>query len=112
MSQGSTSRNSPATTPARSTSSTRSLVLTATHPEPLGPLAGECRELVQEHPDVVGVPVDHVEQLVAEHGELLRRRTAGLGDAVGAEQHVVHHPVVDGGEELLLVTEKCTTTGR
>ena len=31
-----------------------------------------------------------------------RRRAARLGDAVGAEHDLVHHPVVDGGEELLL----------
>jgi hypothetical protein len=51
---------------------------------------------------VVGVAVDHVEQLVAEHGELGRRRTARLGDAVGAPQHLVHHPVVDRREQPLL----------
>ena len=79
-----------------------SLVLAAPLAELLGPFAGERGELVQEDPDVVGVAVDHVEQLVAEHGQLLRRRAARLGDAVGADHHLVHHPVVDGGEQLLL----------
>ncbi len=26
----------------------------------------------------------------------------GFGDTVGARHHLVHHPVVDGGEQLLL----------
>ena len=65
-------------------------------------VAGQRRELVQEHPHVVRVAVDDVEQLVAEHGQLLRRRPACRGDAVCAQHHLVHHPVVDGGEELLL----------
>ena len=78
-----------------------SLVLASTLAELRGPFAGECRELVQEDPDVIGVAVDHVEQLLAEHGQLLRRGAAGLGDPVGSEHHLVHHPVVDGGQELL-----------
>ena len=78
------------------------LVARAPLAELLGAFAGERRELVQEDPDVIRVAVDHVEQLVAEHGQLRRRRAAGLGDAVGAEHHLVHHPVVDGGEQLLL----------
>ena len=64
--------------------------------------AGKRMELVQEDPDVIGVAMDHVEELVAEHGQLHRRRTAGLGYAPGAGDDLVHHPVVDGGEELLL----------
>ena len=51
---------------------------------------------------MIGVAVDDVEQLVAQHGQLRRRRPARLGDPIGAEHHLVHHPVVDGGEELLL----------
>ena len=51
---------------------------------------------------MIGVAVDDVEQLVAEHRQLLRRRTARLGDAIRAEHHLVHHPIVDGGEELFL----------
>ena len=31
-----------------------------------------------------------------------RRRPARLGDSIGAEHHLVHHPIVDRGEELLL----------
>ena len=46
--------------------------------------------------------MDHVEQLVAEHRELGRRRSACGRDAIGAEHHLVHHPVVDRGEQLLL----------
>ena len=78
------------------------LVLAPAHPELLGPLVGERRELVEEHPHVVGVAVDDVEQLVAEHRQLLGRRPARCGDPVGAEHHLVHHPVVDRGEQLLL----------
>ena len=78
------------------------LVLASPALELLGPLAGERRELVQEDPDVVGVAMDDVQQLVAEHGQLLRRRAARLGDPVGAEHHLVHHPVVDGDEERFL----------
>ena len=51
---------------------------------------------------MIGIAVDDVEQLVAQHRQLRRRRPAGLGDPVGAEHHLVHHPVVDRGEELLL----------
>ena len=78
------------------------LVLAPPLAELLGPLAGERGELVQEHPHVVGVAVDHVEQLLAEHGAAAPRRAAGRGHAVGAGHHLVHHPVVDGGEQLLL----------
>ena len=78
------------------------LVLAATLAELGGTLAGEGRELVEEDPDVIRVAVDHVEQFVTEHGQLLRRGPTGLGDAVGPEHHLVHHPVVDGGEKLLL----------
>ena len=70
--------------------------------ELLGPLAGERRELVQEDPDVIGVAVDDIEQLLAEHGQLPRRRATCLRHAIGAEHHLVHHPVVDGGEQILL----------
>ena len=34
--------------------------------------------------------------------ELFGRRPAGLGNAIGAEHHLVHHPIVDRGEELFL----------
>ena len=78
------------------------LVAAAPLAELLGAVAGECRELVQEDPDVIRVAVDHVEQLLTEHGQLLRRRAARLGHTIGAEHHLVHHPVVDGGEQLLL----------
>ena len=71
VSRGSTSRNSPDSTPASSTASTRRSYSRRRCAELLGPLAGERGELVQEHPDVVGVAVDHVEQLVAEHRQLL-----------------------------------------
>jgi hypothetical protein len=57
---------------------------------------------VQEDPDVLGVAVDHVEQLVAEPGQLLGRRPTGLGHPLGAALHLVHDPVVDGREQLLL----------
>ena len=78
------------------------LVLAPAHAELLGALGGERGELVEEHPDVVGIAVDDVEQLVAQHrscadGDAARRR-----DAVGAEHHLVHHPIVDRGEQLLL----------
>ena len=66
------------------------------------PLAGKRRELVQEDPDVVGIPVDHVEQFFAELGQLRRRGTARLGDPIGADHHLVHHPVVDSGENSSL----------
>ena len=102
VSRGSTSRNSPASMPACRTASTwRSYSRRRTR-NVLGPLGGERRELVEEDPDVVGVAVDHVEQLVAQHRQLRGRRAARLGHPVGAEQHLVHHPVVDGGEQLLL----------
>ncbi len=101
-SQGSTSRNSPVSTPARRTDSTLALVLAPPQAELLGPGTGQSGELVQEDPHVIGVSVDHVEQLVTQHGELLGGRPAGIGDAVGAEHDLVHHPVVDGGEQLLL----------
>ena len=78
------------------------LVGTAALTELLGPFAGERRELVQEDPDVIGVAVDDVEQLLAEHGELPRRRTTCLRDTIGTEHHLVHHTVVDGGEQILL----------
>ena len=78
------------------------LVLAAPPAELGGALAGQRRELVQEDPDVIRVAVNHVEQLLAEHGQLLRGRAAGRGHPVRAEHHFVHHPVVDGGEELLL----------
>ena len=78
------------------------LILATALAELGGTLAGEGRELVEEDPHVIGVAVDHVEQLVTEHGQLLRRGTTGPGDAVGPEHHLVHHPVVDRGEKLLL----------
>ena len=82
-----------------------SLVLAAPHTELRGAFAGERRELVQEDPDVIRIAVDHVEQLFTQHGQLLRRRTARLGDAIGAQHHLVHHSVVDGSEQLLLGTD-------
>ena len=51
---------------------------------------------------MVRIAGDHVEQLVAEHRQLLRRRAACLLDSVGAEQHLVHHTIVDGDEQPLL----------
>ena len=78
------------------------LVLAAPQAELLGPGAGEGGELVQEDPHVIGVAVDDVEQLVAQHGQLLRRRPARIGHPVGAEHDLVHDPVVDGGQQLLL----------
>ena len=51
---------------------------------------------------MIRVATDDVEQLVAEHGEPRRRRTTGLGDATGTEHHLVHHAIVDRGEELFL----------
>ena len=78
-----------------------SLVLAAAAAERGGALAGERRELVQEDPDVIRVAVDDIEQLVAEHGQLLRGRPAGLRHAVGAEHHLVHHPVMDGRQQFL-----------
>ena len=56
---------------------------------------------MQEDPDVIRVAMDHVEQLIAEHGQLLRGGTASLGDTFSTEHHLVHHPVMDGREELL-----------
>ncbi len=78
------------------------LVLAPAHAELLGALGGERRELVEEDPDVIGIAVDDVEQLVAEHRELRGRRPARGGDAIRAEHHLVHHAIVDRGEELLL----------
>ena len=78
------------------------LVLAPAHTELLGAFGGERGELVEEDPDVIGIAVDDVEQLVAEHGQLGRRRPARVGDAIGAEHHLVHHPIVDRGEELFL----------
>ena len=78
------------------------LVLAPPHAELLGAFARERGELVEEDPDVIGIAVDDVEQLVAEHRQLLRRRPARLRDAIGAEHHLVHHPIVDRGEELFL----------
>jgi len=46
--------------------------------------------------------VDDVEQLVAEHGQLGGGPPVRRGHALGADHHLVHHPVVDGGEQLLL----------
>ena len=88
--------------PACSTASTRALVRSPAHAELLGPFGGERRELVEEDPHVIGIAVDDVEQLVAQHGQLRRRRPARRGDAIRAEHHLVHHPIVDRGEELLL----------
>ena len=70
--------------------------------ELFGPLPRERRELVQEDPDVVRVAMDDIEQLLAQHGELLRRRATRLGHTVRTEHHLVHHPVVNGGEQILL----------
>ena len=102
VSHGSTSRNSPESMPACRTASTRRSYSRRRVAELLGAFAGERGELVEEDPDVVRIAVDDVEQLVAEHRELRRRRPARLGDAVGAEHHLVHDAVVDRGEELLL----------
>ena len=82
-----------------------SLVLAAAPAERRGALAGEGGELVQEDPDVVRVAVDDVEQLVAQHGQLLRGRPSGLRHAFGTEHHFVHHPVMDGRQELLFGTD-------
>ena len=79
-----------------------SLVAPTTPAELHGAIAGEHRVLVQEDPDVIGVPVDHVEQFVAVSGQLLRGRSARVGDTVRADHHLVHHPIVDAGEQLLL----------
>src|SRR5207237_3128911 len=79
-----------------------SLVLLSPYAELLGSFARERRELVQEDPDVIGVAVDDVEQLVAENGQVCRRRSAGLGDAISAEHDLVHHTIVYGGEERML----------
>ena len=79
-----------------------SLVLPPAHAELLGAFGRERRELVEEDPDVIGIAVDDVEQLVAQHGQLRGRRPARLGDTIGADHHLVHHTIVDGGEELLL----------
>ncbi len=78
------------------------LVLTAPPAELLRPLPGEGGELVQEDPDVVRVAMDHVEQLVAVEGDLHGWRTPCLGHPVRPRHHLVHHPIVDGGEQLLL----------
>ncbi len=78
------------------------LVLPPAHAELLGAFGRERRELVEEDPDVIGIAVDDVEQLVAQHGQLRGRRPARSGDAIGAEHHLVHHTIVDRGEELLL----------
>jgi hypothetical protein len=51
---------------------------------------------------VIGIPVNDVEELVAQHRQLLRRRPASLYDAIGAEHHLVHHSIVDRGEQLFL----------
>ena len=51
---------------------------------------------------MIRVAVDHIEQLSSEHGQLMRRRAPRLGDAISAEHHFVHHPIMDGGEERLL----------
>ena len=102
VSLGSSWRNSPESTPALEDPLDPSLVLPAPPAESLGTLAGEGREFVQEDPHVIGIAVDHVEQLVTQHGQLLRGRAARLGHAVGAGHHLVHHPIVDRGEELLL----------
>ena len=77
-----------------------SFVLAPPLTELLGANVGERGELVEEDPDVIGVAVDHVEQLVAEHRQPRRGRTARLRDARRAAHDLVHHPIVDGGEEL------------
>ena len=46
--------------------------------------------------------MDDVEQLVAQHGQLRGRRPSRSGGAICAEHHLVHHSIVDRGEELLL----------
>ena len=70
--------------------------------ELLGPLAGERREFVQEDPDVVRVAMDDIEEFLAQHGQLPRRRASRLRHSIRAEHHLVHHPVVNGGEQILL----------
>ena len=102
VSRGSMSRNSPAVDPGLQDRLDPSLVLPPAHAELLGAFVGERRELVEEDPDVIGIAVDDVEQLVAQHGQLLGRRPARVGDAIRAEHHLVHHPIVDRGEELFL----------
>ena len=103
VSRGSTSRNSPAVDAGLQDRLDPSLVLPPAHAELLGAFGGERGELVEEHPHVIGIAVDDVEQLVAEHRQLRRRRCRRrLGDAIGAEHHLVHHAIVDRGEELFL----------
>jgi hypothetical protein len=80
----------------------RSLELPPPLLEPRGPFPRQRRELVQDDPGVVGVAGDDVKQRVPEHRQLLRRRAAGLVDRLGTLDQVVHHEVVDGGEQLLL----------
>ena len=82
-----------------------SLVLSPPLPELLGILTCQCRELVQEHPDVIGVADDDIEQFLTEHGQLVRRRPAGQRGAIGTDHDLVHHPIVDGGEQFLLRTD-------
>ena len=74
----------------------------ATPSKLLSPLARQRRKLVQEDPDVVGVAGDHVQQLVSQHRQLLGGRTSDGGDAVSACQDLVHHAIVDRGEQLFL----------
>ena len=78
------------------------LVLPAAAAELFGPFGSERGELVEEDPDVIGIAVDDVEQLVTKHRELRRRCSPGRGNAVRADHHFVHHPIVDRGEEFFL----------
>ena len=102
VSLGSTSRNSPDVDAGLQDRLHGAFEFAPPLAKLLGPLARQRRELVQENPDVIGVSGDDVEQLVAEHRQLLGRRPAGGGDPVGAGDHLVHHAIVDRGEQRLL----------
>jgi enoyl-CoA hydratase/carnithine racemase len=80
----------------------RSLVPAPPLPEHLGVLAGQRGEVMQEHPDVVGEAKDDVEEFLTHHRQLLGRRSAREGHPVRAEHDLIHDPVVNGGEQLLL----------
>jgi len=71
-------------------------------PEHLGVLAGQRGKIVQEHPDVVGEAEDHVEQFLAQHRQPLGRGSARQVHPARAQHDLVHHPVVDGRQQLLL----------
>jgi len=78
------------------------LIGTAAFAKLLRSLAGERRNSCKEDPDVVRVAVDDVEQFLAQHGELPSGRATRLRHTVCAKHHLVHHPIVDGREQVLL----------